>query len=190
MNEDQRYPTDPSELTTQMVWREVSSLKELLEARISAVEKGIQVAHDDLVRVPTETQKQVGNLKELLEQRIKDEAELRDEKFAGVQKQFDGSKTAVDAALAAVKESGNKTETGFTKQIDQFGALLQSNTKGLEAQIDDLKDRFNRGEGRGEGSASTMMTHRAANSYMIAVIGVIVAILGLGAGIIIAATRH
>jgi hypothetical protein len=148
MSEDvyPHYRTEPSELTTQMVWREVESLKELLQARVTAVEKGITVAHDDLVRVPTEVEEQVSNLKALLEQRIIGEASLRDEKFAGVQKQFDGSKTAVDAALAAVKESNNKTESTFTKQIDQTQTLLNANTKGLQGQIDDLKGRFNTGK--------------------------------------------
>jgi len=177
MNEEQQHNTDPTALTTQLVWREVGSLKELLEARVAAVEKGIIVAHEDLVRVPTEVQKQVGNLKELLEQRINDEAELRDEKFAGVQKQFDGSKTAVDAALAAVKESGNKTETAFTKQIDQIVELLQANTRGLEVQIGDVKSRLDRGEGRTVGTQETKTEQRDNGRYIIAVAGLLFAIL-------------
>lgn len=177
--------SDPSALTTQQLWREIQNLKELVEARIDSIEKSIQVAHDDLVRVPTDVQKQVGNLKELIDQRFMQEGALRDEKFASVQKQFDGNKTAVDAALAAVKEAGNKTESAFIKQIDQLVLLFNTSTKALEVQIDDLKGRLNRGEGRGEGNKEGKTTQQDAAKYAMAVVLFIIAIVGffLGRGL-------
>jgi len=175
-------PSDPTALTTAQVQREVASLKELLEARVEAVEKGIIIAHDDLVRVPTEVQKQVGNLRELHEQKFTEQAALRDEKFASVQKQFDGNKTAVDAALAAVKEAGNKTEAGFTKQIDQLTALFQTGIKAVQGQIDDIKINSSRGEGKGEGSKETKSEQRDNSKYLIAVLGLALAILAFIVG--------
>jgi hypothetical protein len=182
--------SDPSALTTQQLWREVQNLKELLETRIDGqletridgIEKAIQVAHDDLVRVPTDVQKQVGNLKELHEQRFDGEAALRDEKFASVQKQFDGNKTAVDAALAAVKEAGNKTEAGFTKQIDQLTTLFQTGINGIDGQINDLKARFDRGEGRGEGTKESKTAQQDTGKYIIAVILALIAVFSFIAG--------
>lgn len=164
---------DPSARATENLLREIGSLKELVFTEIDSVKKAVQVAHDDLVRVPTEVQKAVGNLKELLEQSIADEASLRDEKFASVQKQFDGNKTAVDAALAAVKEAGNKTEAGFTKQIDQLVTLFQTGIKGIQGQINDLKARLDRGEGRGEGSKETKVEQRDNSKYILAILALL-----------------
>jgi len=61
---------DPTPLTTQALWREIAALKELFETRLQAVETGIEVAHGDLVRFPTEVQKQIANLKELHDSKI------------------------------------------------------------------------------------------------------------------------
>jgi len=61
---------DPTSLTTQQLWREIASLKELMFSRLLAIETSIEVAHEDMVRVPTDVQKQVGGLKELHEIRL------------------------------------------------------------------------------------------------------------------------
>jgi regulator of replication initiation timing len=61
---------DPSALSTQQVFREVGLLKELVFTRLESVEHGIAVAHEDVVRVPTEVQKQLGGLRELHETRL------------------------------------------------------------------------------------------------------------------------
>jgi phage shock protein A len=146
---------DPTSLTTQALWREVQHLKELFETRISGMEKAIEVAHDDLVRVPTETQKQVGNLRD-----------LHDEKFAGVQKQFEDRDKRTDLALQAAKElvvqqnisaaqSAAKQEASFSKQIDAQGVLLQTTAGALDDKVDDIKDRLTRIEGKGEGVSAS-----------------------------------
>jgi tetrahydromethanopterin S-methyltransferase subunit G len=65
-----KAPTDPTALTTAQLWREVSSLKELMQAKLDAMDRAIVIAHDDLVRVPTETQKAVGNLRDLHDEKL------------------------------------------------------------------------------------------------------------------------
>jgi len=105
---------DPSRLTTQMVWREVESLKELLITRLDAIEKATIVAHEDLVRVPTEVQKQVAGLRE-----------LHDEKFIVNAERI--------ASLAAVLE---KYETEFIK----VAKLEESLTDFKEVVTENKKD--------------------------------------------------
>jgi tetrahydromethanopterin S-methyltransferase subunit G len=65
-----KAPADPSALTTAQLWREIASLKELMQARLDATEKGISIAHEDLVRVPTDVQKQVGGLRDIHDQKF------------------------------------------------------------------------------------------------------------------------
>lgn len=263
---------DPSPRTTEAMWRETGHLKELMGVQIDEIQRGIAVAHADLVRVPTEIQQKLAAVQALLDVRFQyfeekfagaDEASLarfegvrtrfeamdkairllqdisdkfpdridekilalRDvleqkvitlgetsaEKFLGVQKQFDerdvrtdtsrvSDKTAVDAALAAQEKSFSKqgetfseatakSEESFTKQIDQMGALHRTAIEGLQAQFNDLKDRFNRGEGRSEGTDTSTTSRRAVSSQMIAFVAMMIGLAGLAFGIIMAVRR-
>ena len=87
------------------------------------------------------------------------------EKFRSIEVQFKerdtrteqtsrDSKVAVDAALSAQVKSVDaqnisnslaisKSEAGFTKQIDQIGALIQATGKATDDKIDDIKTRLN-----------------------------------------------
>lgn len=154
--------SDPSALTTQVIWREIAALKELLTSELEGVKKSIDVAHDDLVRVPTDVQEQVGNVHQLL-----------DIKVAHLEKQFDlierqrieqktDQRTAIDDALKAAKElvfqqnlantSANaKSEASFSKQIDQIATLFASEKKASDERINDLKEQVAKSEGRGTG---------------------------------------
>jgi hypothetical protein len=146
---------DPTSLTTQALWREVQHLKELLETQIAEIKEAVKLSHEDFVRVPTDVQKQVGNLRD-----------LHDEKFAGVQKQFEAIDRRTDLALQAAKElvvqqnvsaaqSAAKQEASFSKQIDAQGMLLQTTAKGLDDKVTDIKDRLTRIEGKGEGVSAS-----------------------------------
>lgn len=150
--------TDPSILTTQQLWREIAALKELIITRVIAIEHGIELAHDDMVRFPTEIDKAVTKLKDLhderfttvetffkeryatYEQRFLDNNILRTEQFNGVTKQFaerdirfdqthKDSKTAIDAALQAA-------EKAVTKQNDSFLASITKSEASTQKQID------------------------------------------------------
>lgn len=171
---------DPTVRTVEQLQREVSALKELHGVRLEAMDKAIQVAHDDLVRVPTDVDKAVSSLRGVLQETFKIHGEkfqstddLAKEKFAGIQKQFDerdvrteqsatATKIAVDAALQAQKEAAGaqnesnaaaiaKSEAATTKQIDGIIALLNGGLKALDEKISDLKGRLDRGEGKTTG---------------------------------------
>lgn len=173
-----RYVSDPSTLTTAQLLREIGSLKELLLTRMEAVEEGIEVAHQDLVRVPTDVQNAVSHVKEVLEIRIADADKLKDEKFANIEKRLDlveqsrveqkkDTATAVDAALKAAKEAVqeqnssnvlaiNKSEAATTKQIDQQAELIRQISKGFDEKISDIKERLSKGDGKSQGGKDVM----------------------------------
>lgn len=160
---------DPSALTTQALLREITSLEKLTAQRMDAIEKAVTVAHENLVRVPTEVDKAIGHLKEVMVVKF----ETTEERFSSIHTQFrerdvrveqtaKDTKTAVDAALAAQEKSAGKqaesfglsigkSEAATTKQIDQLGVLIQQNTKATDDKITDLKDRITRIEGTGRG---------------------------------------
>ncbi len=156
--------TDPSSLTTQQLWREIASLEKLLSNKIASIEKSIDVAHQDLVRVPTEVDKAVKTLKD-----------LHDEKFSGIEQRFFDNKTALDAAFKNQQEVMTKSEAGTTKQIDAQALLISNTSTGLQLQINDLKERVLRGEGTSTGK----------NQSWVIVAGVIGLVIGFG-GIVMA----
>lgn len=181
MEGSERVVTDPTELTTQLTIREISALKELVFSRLDAIEKATAVAHDDMVRFPTDIQKAVHAARELLESRIrlKDEkikwldriyglevAHLK-EKFEMVERyrieQKSDTRTAVDDALKAAKElvfqqnqsnaaATLKTELTFSKLIDQQAQVSQTTTNNFNQRIADIKESQSKSEGKGAGA--------------------------------------
>ena len=193
---------DPSALTTAMLLREVSNLEEKINVRLEGMDKAMTIFSNNITRVPTDTDKQIGHLKE-----------LHDEKFNSIQIQFQerdrrseqsaiSAKVAVDAALQAAKELGNeqnksaalaisKSEAATTKQIDQQGELLRNMEKALNERIDDLKNRLalsdaqllglaRSGEGKSAGSDKTIAYVITAISTIISITTVIVLLTKTG----------
>jgi len=127
-----------------------------------------------------------------------------DEKFRSIEVQFTerdkrteqlsiADKTAIAAALQAQKESAvatnvsnaaaiAKSESAFTKQIDQIGTLIGSTASSMNDKINDLKSRLDRGEGRTVGTQETKIEQRDNSKYLIAVLGLTLAILAFIVG--------
>lgn len=170
---------DPTSLTTAQLQREIAALKELVYVRLSAIEIGIETAHNDLVRVPTDVQKQVAGLREFLMAKIDCDKELKEEKFKYIIERFDiieqarqeqkrDTATAIDAALRSAKEAVieqnsnnnnniNKSESNMTKQLEQIGRQMTEQFRAHDDKIIDVKDRITKVEsltaGRGAGVA-------------------------------------
>lgn len=166
---------DPTVLTTQQLQREISgarelvevrviALRELLEARFVGADTTLQVMNDRLNHLVDRGNEAIGHLHS-----------LHDEKFKSIQTQFlerdrrleqlsMADKTAVAAALQAQKEAAgaqneanaasfSKSEANFTKAIEQTQLILNTVTKSMESNIDDLKTRMDKREGKSSGSA-------------------------------------
>jgi hypothetical protein len=178
---------DPSALTTQQLWREIQNLREFMESRIdgleelvdsriTGIEKSIEVAHNDLVRVPTDVQKQVGNLRDLHNEKfhgIEARFQERDVRFA--QKDRD-MKTAIEAAFQSASAAVAKSEAVTAKQIDQQGNLIQTETRALSGRIDDVKERLTKVESLGIGEKGGKTDQQRMISWVLALIMTLIAI--------------
>ena len=156
---------DPTKLTTDAVnaakeefRRELKSTRELLEARLDAMDEATKLRLVEVTRFPTDVDRQLGALRD-----------VQDEKFGAIARQFierdtrtdqaaRASKEALDAALQAAKElvgqqgessaaAATKSETSFTKQIDAIGLVISTQEKALLARLEELKERIDRGDG-------------------------------------------
>jgi len=130
---------DPTVLTTQALYREVSSLKELIEQRIAALSLATAEA-DEAIRQ---------SIKEAIDARnvLDREVQLRtDLQFRLVEQQRveqkADTKNAVDAALTAQKEAIGKTETATAYQLQELGKRFETAFDNLRRSDDEIKERL------------------------------------------------
>lgn len=187
---------DPTELTTEALRREIDLLGSLIAARLVAVEKTQQAFEQNITRVPTDVDKQVGQLRDLLEMRF----QVADANFANIDTQFrerdvrtdlaaDSVGKAIDAALRAAQERADKTESALFKQLDQLSVLFDRQAAALQQQLGDVKERVIAMEQRSEGSIEQRSEGRDSQSLWAGIIfGLIGAAVGTGS-LVFAITR-
>jgi uncharacterized membrane protein len=162
-------------------------LEKLLTERIVGVENSIKVAHDDLVRVPTEVQKQIAALKELLLSKLEDEHYLKEEKFKTVFQRFELNENSrieqkqdlsqtIANTLTAAKEISALQNQFFSETISKSDTATTKQIDALKEQIEDIKNRFLRSEGKVEG---TEKGGKNTWGIVASVIGIILLILYL-----------
>lgn len=195
---------DPSLLTTQQLREGLEGLEKLIGVRLTAMDEATHLRMDMLLTVPNEIDKQIIHMREVTQQRFN----LDEEKFRGVEKQFTerdvrteqastGADQALNAALQAAKElvgaqgeasaaAAVKSETSFTKQIDQIGTIIQTLEKALDARITELKERIDRGEGSQNGTQQTVNNRRADSTVLISIVVAVFSFVALASSIIIA----
>jgi hypothetical protein len=168
---------DPTVLTTAQLLRELSNLREIIEARLNGMDMAVQLLNANVTRVPTDTDRQIGHLKE-----------LHSERFAGVDKQFverdirskaaeETTATAISAALLAADRAAAKSEVAMAEKLNSLAALVDRSIAALGDKVSDLGDRLN----RSEASFAGMATQRNDSRQNI---GVMVALAVLGASLV------
>lgn len=193
---------DPTLLTTEQLTQRIAALKELVETRLNAMDRASQLLHENVTRIPTETDRQVMHLRE-----------TSDEKFSSIQLQFVerdvrskaaeiAAQVAVGAALQAQKEAAaaqndanaaaiTKSEAATVKQIDGIQVLLATIAKSFDEKIEGVKSasatsiasinsRLDRGEGVARGGQDSRTEKRADTGTMIAFVS-----LGLSALVVL-----
>jgi hypothetical protein len=191
---------------------EIATRLQSIDTRFSAIDKAIDLAHEDAVRVPTQVDKAINAVRDLLEQMIETRiAEIRGElhqqvaetgqKFIGVAAQFaerdtrtdqraGDTKLAVDAAFAAAKEATAKIEAGFTKQIDAQTGTIDTKTGNLDRLIGDLKDRVTAVESRTAGIRDQAQTTQGSNQNTIAIGACVIAAITVVVSILLFVFSH
>jgi hypothetical protein len=172
---------DPSKLTTEQLDREIAALKEIVFTRLEGMDRALTLATETINRQPTETEKAIGHLRDMLGARMNGMDEIRNEKFIGIQAQFrerdirfeQAAREAngrVEIALQAAKEAVAKSEVSTIKQLDQLQESIRQVDKTSDDKLADVKDRLNREGGRGEG-------HSDVWGWIVAAVAALIAIL-------------
>jgi cation transport regulator ChaB len=193
---------DPTILTTEQLLRVAEAERDYvkgevraIEARLDAIDKATSLLSETVNRVPTEVTKEVMHSRA-----------LNDEMFHSVQVQFKerderseresrDNKVAVDAAFAAQKEAAakqdeanqksiDKSEAGTAEAINKLAQLFETTLGGLRGTLDDVKLRVGSMEAVIANGHFNRSDSRASNANVIAIIGVIVTALLVGAALI------
>lgn len=94
-------------------------------------------------------------------------------------------KEAVANQTASSEKSITKSETATTERIKGVEALLQTSSKASDDKINDLKDRIVAVESIRAGGSMERAEHRAGGSYMAALVGAGIAVVGLIVSILV-----
>ena len=184
-----------------------------LIARLDAIDKATDKFEANLNRVPTDVDKQVGHLKELMVETFK----TVEERFGGVALQFKerdtrseresrDNKVAVDAAFAAQKEAASeqnksntlaidKSEKATAETLNKQADLFKSATDALSERVDASKEisgkidtRLTTIESRGVVGREGQAAQQWASSFAVAVFVALVSCIS-AIGLIIELTR-
>jgi hypothetical protein len=177
-------------LTTEELRRDVSALREILQARLDGMDRAAVVLSDTVTRTPTAIQTAISHLKE-----------LHDEKFSSIELQFlerdvrtgqaaTASAQALAAALQAAKEAvfeqaqaaakaADKTELSFTKQIDLLLAQIKALSDTFTDRLAELKERIDRGEGTASGQQDFRAERRLDTGQLLTVAIVVIGVISV-----------
>jgi anti-sigma28 factor (negative regulator of flagellin synthesis) len=187
---DIRPIPDPTILTTQQLLRELSSLREVFDTRLNAMDKATMLLADTVNRTPTVVQAAITSTREVYDERFNSVQQQFAERDVRTEQAATASASALAAALQAAKEAvfeqsqaaakaSDKTELSVTKQIDQIQLQIKTLGDVFNDRIGELKERIDRGEGIDSGSASTKTEHRLDIGQVISALAVLVAVIGL-----------
>ena len=171
-----------------------------VDSRLSGMDKAISLLQSLADRQPTtsEVAMQVRALRDHHDEKFSSQGEQLRIQFSGIAVQFAerdkrteqlslADKTAIAAALQAQKEAAGaqnesnaaanaKMETNFAKLIDQGQSLLMEVRRNTEAQINDLKSRLDKGEGRVTGTVDVRKDHRNDMGLLVSIAAVLIAL--------------
>lgn len=191
----------PSQLTVEMLRRELEALKELLNTRLDAAEKATALRLEPAAQIPFETQRLIDHLKELHNERFKSIDKQFAERDIRTQYASVSADQALGAALQAAKElvtaqgeasaaAAVKSETSFTKQIDQIGTIINTLEKALDARITEMKERIDRGEGHDVGSQAATTESRLNVGQLFAAGGLVLTVLAVALSVLFFVVTH
>jgi hypothetical protein len=163
---------DPTILTTEQLLREVSALRDLVEAWIDNVEQ-----------VNAEKLRSVWGQFELVErQRLEQKADTKAAVDAALKAQQDAVREQTIASERAIA----KSETATTRQLEQLGNTFDSNIRNLSEIAADNKDRIRTLEATKLGASESAASQRLNVGALVGVLGLLVLIISVAVTILIA----
>lgn len=197
---------DPSTLTTQQLMRSIQAERDyvngqvaVLMERLQGIDKATELRLQGITDIPVQIAEKVNHLAELMDERFKSVEKQFEERDTRADRESKDNKVAVDAAFAAQKEAAaeqnksntlaiDKSERATAETLNKQADLFKSTTDALADKIDDLKDNTTRQiadlkESRANVSGAATGT-KATIAYIFASIGAVGGLIGIAVAII------
>lgn len=138
---------DPTIQTIQVMQREISTLREILDTRIDGLVETIRAMQDTLDKVPAVRMEIIGHVDQLNQERFRgvdNQFKAVELRFVDFRQQMLDRLTASKAEIAIALEAADKGITGAMSAAERAAAKaeLAADKKYLEAQIEALKQAF------------------------------------------------
>lgn len=197
---------DPSVLTTQQLDRAIKDERDwvlakldVLVERLIGMDKAAVLLSDTVNRVPTDVQKGMAQVREIIDEKFKSVDQRFQERDTRSERESRDNKVAVDAAFAAQKEAASeqnksntlaidKSEKATAETLNKQADLFKSTTDALTGRISDekernageiadLKERIGKQESIKTGVIEERATNQQNNNAMYALVGLIITII-------------
>lgn len=162
---------DPTVLTTAQLIREIGAVRELVSARMDAMDAVTNVQRE-LTKVKFDS-----IALQFLERDVRAE-QLSKASADALAAALQAAKELVGAAAESAAAAAVKSETSFTKQLDQIGTIINTLEKAVDARINELKERMDRGEGIGKGTQQQIVDSRAGIGTILGIAGFVFGLVG------------
>jgi DNA anti-recombination protein RmuC len=125
----------------------------VVQERLQGIDKATELLNETVNRVPTDLQKAIAQMRELLDVRFDSVALQFKERDTRSERESRDNKVAVDAAFAAQKEAAakqdeanqkaiDKSEKATNESISKLGEVVKASNDALADKIDDVKARL------------------------------------------------
>jgi|ERR1700676_4763211 len=169
--------SDPTALTTEQLLRTAQAERDYVDGRIdvlierlSGMDRATELLSDTVNKVPTEVQREVGNLGNVMAERFLSVDKQFAERDTRSEREARDNKLAVDAAFAAQEKQAvaesvsnqkaiDKSEVATNKAIDKLAELFESRVGGLGESLSDLKVRVQAIESAKQGIADSQQAN-------------------------------
>ncbi len=182
---------DPTVLTTQQLERGLQAERDYLEARLATLVQRLdsmdlanEVLNETVTRVPTDMQREVGHMRELLQASIE-----------GIERRLADNDLRFDHALRAQKElttqrnksnttAIDKSESSIERSMEKLSELFRSGINGISSQVADLKGRVTAIE-----ASKTGATETRSSFYALVGVGISMVLLTIALVSFVISTR-
>ena len=172
---------------------------EVIEERLSGMDRATELLSETVNKVPTEVQREVGNLATVVGEQLKSVDKQFGERDTRSEREARDNKLAVDAAFAAQEKQAvaesvsnqkaiDKSEVATNKAIDKLAELFESRVGGLSDSLSDLKTRVQAIESSKQGvveqAEQNYQTREPTTARMMLLVAVVVGVFSVVAVVV------
>lgn len=183
---------DPTVRTSQEIDGQIKELRLLIEARLNGMDEANKISlkniENEIQAAAQLEQEKIRTVEEQILDRDTRSNIAREDRTNSVAEQIQSQKEAFQLQNAANSTAIEKSEAGFTKEIDSLKTLIDTYRNAETARLNELNDRITRSEASNLATHDVRVDDRSGTTTTVAVVGgglAVVSLLVTGVGMLI-----